>query len=114
MLEELNKLGVNTEDGLFRFMNNSALYKRMLVSFAKMVNETDFSTEFDDAQREDETGKYHALKGVAGNLSIEPLFKAYSEIVSLLREGSIDKAKAVITKTLPEQKKITECIEMYS
>ena len=35
MLDELKALGVNIEDALQRFMNNSALYEKML---GKLVN----------------------------------------------------------------------------
>lgn len=114
MLNELNKLGVNTEDGIFRFMNNEELYKRMLVSFAEMVRKSRVTADFDDADYDKEIEKIHALKGAAGNLSVEPLYAAYTEIVRLLREGSVAQAKAAITKILPTQRKITECIEKYS
>ncbi len=114
MLNELNKLGVNTEDGIFRFMNNEDLYKRMLVSFAEMVKKSQVTADFDDADRDKEIEKIHALKGAAGNLSVEPLYTAYTEIVRLLREGSVAQAKTAIENILPTQRKITECIEKYS
>lgn len=114
VLDELNKLGVDTEEGIFRFMNNVELYKRMLISFAELVRETQVTAEFDDGDCDKETEKIHALKGAAGNLSIVPLYTAYTEIVRLLREGSIAEAKNEITKILPTQNKITQCIEKYS
>ncbi len=114
MLDELNRLGVDTGDGLFRFMNNETLYKRMLTAFAEMVRETKITTAFDDDACEKEIATFHALKGAAGNLSITPLYQAYTEIVRLLRAGNAEEAKAVITKTLPVQEKIIECIETHS
>ncbi len=113
MLDELKKLGVDTEDGIFRFMNNAELYKRMLTAFAEMVREAQVTAEFDDACNK-EIEKIHALKGAAGNLSIKPLYDAYTQIVRLLREGNIAEAKAVITDILPIQNKIIEYIEKCS
>ncbi len=111
MLDELKKLGVDTENGIFRLMNNEELYKRMLISFAKMVKEARVTADFDDGAYDKEIERFHALKGAAGNLSVEPLYNAYTEIVRLLREGNIAGAKTAITEILPIQHKITECIE---
>ncbi len=114
MLDELKELGVDTEDGLDRFMCNTELYKKMLVTFAEMLRETPVTADFDEANCEKEVEKIHALKGAAGNLSIKPLFNAYTGIVRLLREGNIVGAKAAIAEILPVQNRITECIEKYS
>lgn len=114
MFDELNELGVDTEGGIFRLMNNEELYRRMLISFAEMVRKARVTADFDDADYDKEIEKIHALKGAAGNLSIEPLYIAYTEIVRLLREGSVAQAKAAIENILPTQRKITECIEKYS
>ncbi len=114
MFDELNTLGVDTGEGIFRFMNNEALYKQMLIAFAEMIREAQVTTEFDDKSYDKEIEKLHALKGAAGNLSIGSLYTAYAEIVRLLREGNIAEAKTEITKILPTQHKITECIEKYS
>lgn len=114
MFDELKQLGVNTEDGIFRFMNNEDLYRRMLIAFAEMVRGAQVTTEFDNKTYDKEIEKIHALKGAAGNLSIEPLYIGYTEIVRLLREGNVAEAKAAITKILPTQNQITECIEKHS
>ena len=53
----------------------------------------------------------HAIKGVAGNLSITPIYEAYSEIVRLLREKKPEEARAVLEKILPVQSAIVSCIE---
>ena len=55
--------------------------------------------------------KTHAIKGVTGNLSITPLFEAYSDIVSLERKGSFEEARAVFDNIQPVQEKIMECIK---
>lgn len=113
MLEELKELGINIEEGIHRLMNNEDLYKRMLKAFAEMVEESCVTSDFDEKSVDSEIEKIHALKGAAGNLAIDPLFSAYTEIVRRLRTGDIAAAKTAITNVLPKQNKIVACIEKY-
>ena len=53
----------------------------------------------------------HTLKGVTGNLSLTPLYNAYTEITNLLREQKYDDARAALEKILPVQNDILSCIE---
>ncbi|MCD7814557.1 MAG: hypothetical protein LUH20_11040 [Lachnospiraceae bacterium] len=112
-LEEMKMLGVDVEEGKERLMGNVALYERMLVKFADMLQKTPVSPDF----KEDDCAKaiqsIHALKGAAGNLSIRPLYEAYTEIVDLLRAGEICRAKEEIRAILPVQEKIVACIRRH-
>ena len=111
MLDELSELGVNIEDALQRFMNNSALYERMLgklvnnvkeIKVLPAIEEGDYSTACDNA---------HTLKGVMGNLSITPLYKGYTQIVNCLRDNNPEEAKKILLDILPVQEKVIACIE---
>lgn len=113
MLEELKVIGSNVEEGLERFMGNAALYERMLRTLPAMLKKTDVSESFTNGDTKDAEEKAHALKGVTGNLSITPLYEAYTKIVDLLRAGKNDQAKAVLDDILPVQNKVIECIEHY-
>lgn len=114
IITELNKLGVNTEEALARFMNNSALYVKMLGKFPAAVKDADVSAHFDAKDYDGAVSAAHTLKGVTGNLSLTPLFTAYTDIVALLRAGEPDKAEAILNDILPEQEKIIACIESNS
>ncbi len=111
LIEELNKLGVNTNEALQRFSGNSALYERMIGKFPaaaqglevlKFLEEGDYATALENA---------HTLKGVTGNLSLTPLYKGYTEIVNLLRANDPEKAKETLLELIPVQVNIIECIE---
>ncbi len=111
LIEELNKLGVNTNEALQRFSGNSALYERMIGKFPaaahglevlKFLEEGDYATALENA---------HTLKGVTGNLSLTPLYKGYTEIVNLLRANDPEKAKEILLELIPVQVNIIECIE---
>ena len=84
-IEKLKEIGVDTEMGLTRCMNNEAFYFRLVgmsvqdANFAKLqeaVASHDLDAAFEAS---------HALKGVLGNLALTPLFRPASEMCELLR-----------------------------
>ena len=85
-VEQLKALGCNTSEGLQRCMNNESFYL-MLVN--KFIATTDLSKLGEALKNNDlETAfkETHSLKGVAGNLSLTPLFNVLVEMVEPLRE----------------------------
>lgn len=113
LLDEMKELGVNVDEGLKRFMGNSSLYERMFGSFVKMINKSLVDPDFDANDYQEVIEKAHAIKGATGNLSITPLYEAYSEIVSLLREDKPEEAREVLKNILPVQAEIVSCIEKH-
>ena len=59
------------------------------------------------------TEKVHTIKGTAGNLSITPLYKGYSEALELLRAGQPKEAKERLEKVLAVQEEIVLCIKKH-
>ena len=114
LLDELKELGVNTDEGVQRLMGNASLYERMMGSFTKLINDTSVKLEdFDCDDCAEIIEKTHALKGASGNLSITPVYEAYTEIVNLLRQGKTSEAKERFEKFLPIQTEIIDCIERH-
>lgn len=113
LLEELKSMGVDVEQGLDRLMGNVSLYERMLVKLLDMLKNSMVTPEFDSNNYDEIIEKAHAIKGATGNLSITPLYKAYSEVVSLLRENKPEQAKDILRKIQPVQTEIMNCIEKY-
>lgn len=111
LLEEMKALGVNVDEGLERMMGNASLYERMLGKFTKMIDDADIQPDFDNNDYVEIIEKTHAIKGASGNLSITPVYEAYTEIVSLLREDKPEQAKEVLKKVLPIQTEIIDCIK---
>ena len=114
LLEELKELGANVDEGLERLGGNQALYERLMGSFLKTMEAHHITPDFDDSDLTGAIEKTHAIKGTSGNLSITPIYEAYSEIVALLREEKPDQAKEVLAKILPVQEEIIQCIAKYS
>ncbi len=111
MLDELKDLGVNIEDALQRFMNNSALYEKMLGKLVSNVKDIEVLPSLEAGDYSAACDAAHTLKGVMGNLSIAPLYKNYTQIVNLLRDNDPDEAKKLLLETLPVQEEIIACIE---
>ena len=108
--EELEKLGVDVDEGLDRVMGDESLYEMMLGMFLDALNESPIELgEFDGA--DPLIRKVHALKGTTGNLSLTPLFNGYVEVLGFLRGNQPEEAKAAMEKIIPVQEKIVECIK---
>lgn len=113
LFEELKDLGVDVDGGLQRINGNEKLYTRLLGTYVKTIKSQSVSPDFDSTDYEDVKEKAHAIKGTSGNLSITPVYEAYTEIMNLLRAGQPDEAKLLIEKIEPVQEQIVSCIEKY-
>ena len=114
LLEELKTKGVNIEEGLERFMGNRSLYEKMLGKFVELIDKSSINTDFDCNNYDDIIEKAHAIKGATGNLSIKPLYEAYTEIVNLLRAKQPEQSKVVLEGILSVQADIINCIQNHT
>lgn len=113
VLDELRALGVNVDEGLARINNNEKLYTRLLGTYVKSTEANVVSADYTDADVPDMIEKTHAIKGTSGNLSITPMYEAYSKIVDLLRTGRAEEARPILQEILPVQAKILDCIKSH-
>lgn len=113
VLEELKAFGVDVDEALERLGGNESLYKRLLGSLVGTLRDYYVGADFDGNDYAETTERAHAIKGTAGNLSITPLYEAYTKIVELLRAGQPEQAREILTGVLPVQGEIIACIEKY-
>jgi len=113
LFEDLRALGVDIDDGLKRINGNEALYTRLLGSFVKTLKTHEVRPDFDASDCTEAIEHTHAIKGTAGNLSITPIYEAYTKIVNLLRTGQPEEARQILVKILPVQEQIVQCIESH-
>lgn len=114
LFEDLRALNVDVDGGLKRINGNEKLYTRLLGTFTKSINTYYVSPDFDGNNYNEEIEKAHAIKGVSGNLSITPIYEAYTKIVDLLRAGKPEEARPILEQVLPVQAEIVACIEKYN
>jgi type II secretory pathway predicted ATPase ExeA len=113
LLDELQTLGVDTDDALKRFMNNSSLYERMLKKLPKNVESLEVMPYLQSGDYAKALENAHTLKGVMGNLSIAPLYQAYTDAVALLRADDPSGATRAVRDAIPVQDAILACIARY-
>jgi len=114
LLEELERLGVDVQEGLSRVMDDKDLYKMMLDMFLTNIESTPIRLEdFDGQDLNELIARVHTLKGTTGNLSITPLYTHYMEALTLLRDNRPAEAKKVFSELLPIQESIADCIRRH-
>ena len=113
LLTELKGMGTNIDEGIERCMNNVGLYEKLLKKVPQNMEKLEVLSYFESGDYETALMNAHTIKGVAGNLSLTPLFSAYSDIVNLLRADMPDEAKKILVGILPLQGQIVDCIKKY-
>ena len=109
--EKLRELGINLDEALERFMGKQSLYDKMLKKLPKAIEQYEVLEYFITGDYEKAVANAHTLKGATGNLSVTPLFEAYTEIVNNLRADNPQEAQKILEDILPVQKEIIEYIE---
>ncbi len=105
-IDKLNSYGANTEEGLERCLNNQEFYFK-LIDMA--INDEAFIKLKDELENKnlDEAFKIaHSLKGVLGNLALNPLYELASTITELLREKKNIDYKEYIDKLLTKREEL--------
>ncbi len=113
LIAELKEMKVDTDEAINRFMNNSALYEKMLLKVPANIEKLPVLSFMDAGDYSTAVANAHTIKGVAGNLSLTPLYTAYTEIVNLLRADKPDEARKVLVDILPVQEQMVSCIKKY-
>lgn len=91
----LESAGIDVQEGLDRMMGNEALYERLLGRFLDDVSCDRIAEAIVAEDAEAAAGAVHALKGVAGNLSIKSVYETASLQCALFRSGEWEQAVAL-------------------
>ncbi len=105
-IEQLKEYGADTATGLTRCMDNESFYLR-LVGMA--LSDNSFQTLEDALNKGDLDAAFeaaHALKGVLGNLALDPMFKPASEMTELLRARTQTDYSPYLTQLLAEKERL--------
>lgn len=113
LLDELQALGADIHDGLTRFVNNTALYEKMLKKFPGAAEGLPVLSNFESGDLDAALANAHTLKGMTGNLSLTPLYHAYTDIVALLREEKPAQAQEIMKGIVDKQEEMIDCIKKY-
>ncbi len=73
-------------------VNDEAFYKECLITFTTDPGFKKLGQAIQNKDAEAAFESAHALKGVAGNLGLDPLYQSLCDLVEALREEQMDKA----------------------
>ena len=112
----LEDSGVNLSQALGRFMGNEALF---LSFIGKLPEKLQFDPILQALEQEDEEEFYmrvHSLKGMAGNLSIEPIYDCAQAILVEFRASKFQNKKkllSLIEEAIRESESLSDLIQQY-
>lgn len=105
----LNEIGIDTQQALSRFCNNAAMYEKYLMKLTEDETFSALQTAMQDKNYEGAFRLAHTIKGVVGNLSVNHLFRQFTELTDCLRNASDIKSAEEIFEAL--QRDYPLCIE---
>lgn len=109
--KSLEKLGVNFETGLARFVGNEKLFLDFLKKFPKDKSFENMMSEIQNSNSQEAFKAAHTLKGVAGNLSLDGFYQVLVPMVEDLRLGQLESAKE---KSQEVSKKYNELVDFLN
>ncbi len=83
--KELKENGAGVDLAVKRFMGKKELYKKFLLKFLADHSYEAIAEHVGGENYEEAFNSAHTLKGVAGNLGLDPIYEKASEITELLR-----------------------------
>lgn len=113
LFSALQKLNVDVNGTVERFVGNDDIY----VQFLKEFSETDRFPDIYKALGSRETDKLimhvHKLKGVAGNLGMKNIYTAAEEVIQQLKNGSYDGTEEKLRLIEAETAEISRAIKEH-
>lgn len=113
---QLNRLGVNTQEALERFMGNEELF---LSFICQLPEKLDFTAIRRGLEEEDEEAFYvqaQNLKGMAGNLGLTPLYECAQAILVEFRTSRFkhkNKLLSLVFEAESESRTLSKLISGY-
>ena len=90
--DNLGKAGFDVIGSIRRFAGNEALYEKHIFKFIDDKIYENLAKAVSEGNREDAFREAHTLKGISGNLGLNPLFNPLSILVGALREENAQAA----------------------
>lgn len=103
-VDKMKKAGVDYEQGVNRFAGKASMYENFLKKFQNDPNYEIMMEEIQQNNLPEAFKAAHALKGVAGNLSLNRLYERTAELVEALRHEKTEEVEQL-------SKRVTESYE---
>lgn len=113
-IRELCEIGVDVQDNMVRFMNNEALFEKVLKMFLDDSSYSEMKQGFEQGDCEMAFKGAHSLKGVAANLGLNKILEKLVPAVEVLRKGSMDVSEADLKIIDDRYNEICSLIRKYN
>lgn len=110
MKRELAAVKIDLKSAIERFVDNEDLFEKMLRKFPSDENFNGLKAALAKSDYEAAISCVHTLKGISGNFSMIELFDLSVEVLTALRGGDYEKAKAVFPQLEEMYNKICQVI----
>lgn len=88
--------GIDTKEGIERFMDQEALFMKFLLRFLEDDGMQQLMDFFEKKEIEDCFYVAHSLKALTGNLAITCLYEPLKPLVEILRNGQLPEETEII------------------
>jgi CheY-like chemotaxis protein len=113
LLEALAALGVNVFAGLGRIGGNRGVFESILKKFPSDKNFETLSAAILSEDYGAAANAAHAFKGIAANLSMEPLAQTVSQLEQALKRENYGEARELLEKAARQHEALTKTIERF-
>ena len=111
--KELSDWGVDLTEALERFMGNEDLMEKFLIKFREDPNMGLLEEALKARDAKEAFKACHALKGVAGNLSLNGFLQEVRDLTEILRADSLEGAQEKFDTIRTKQEALLAIINRY-
>ncbi|MDD3401766.1 MAG: Hpt domain-containing protein [Hespellia sp.] len=111
LLDRCRAYGADVDATMERLVNDEELFEMCLAQFSEDAGFAELRTAIEAKDYHAAFEHAHALKGVAGNLGLTPLFEAISVLVEALRVDDYSHVEAQYQAILDEQGRVNRLLE---
>lgn len=110
---KLSNAGISVAEGIKRLNGNKELYEKLLHEFPSDKRYKKLCIAIEKKDVKEAFMQSHALKGLAGNLSMNEFYKSIVPLVELLRRGSLEDAEMLLSNVTSEYEKIILALQEF-
>ena len=110
-IDVLNEFGADTKEGLARCLDDEEFYLELIPEALERERYEGLKKLLDEKKIPEAFESAPALKGVLGNLALNPIYEPASELTELLRAGKDMDYTELITKVIDERDRLAGMIE---
>ena len=109
--EVLSRGGIDYADAMERFDGNESLYLRLLAKYPGDPHCERLAQALEEGDAEAARRETHAIKGVAGNLSLVALYRAVSDLFTVLQTNGNIAARVLYSDVQKAHKDVMAALE---